>query len=131
MAEERISSRRRARLNREELRIAKLRPEVAAWELHVARRALFGHAGPVAARKARVRYTPEVLALLDVRAADWREWASLKNDARFRPAGVGFPYGSFYLDDVLFVNRTQDAPPFLFELDRPTDLFEERDYGPD
>jgi hypothetical protein len=125
MAEERISSRRRARLNREELRIGKLRPEMAAWELHVARRALFGDAGPVAARKARVRYTPEVLSLLDSRATDWREWASLKHDARFRPAGIGYTYGSFYLDDVLFVNRTQDVPPFLFELNQTTDRFEE------
>lgn len=119
MAEERIPSRRRARIQRELARIRAQRPEIAAWELHLARRALFGDAGPVAARRARTRYVPDVLAALDLRAGEWKEWSIFRHDPRFRPAGMGFPLGSFFLSEVLFINRGPDAPPFLFDLDLP------------
>jgi hypothetical protein len=119
MAEERIPSRRRARIQRSLARIRAERPEVAAWELHLARRALFGDAGPVAARRARARYIPELLAALDQRASEWKEWAMFRHDPRFRPAGMGFPLGSFFLGDVLFMNRSAESQPFLFDLDLP------------
>ena len=119
MAEERTPSRRRGRIGRELTRIQGLPPEIAAWELHLARRALFGEAGPVAARRARTRYTTTLLAALEVRATEWREWSMFRHDPRFRPAGMGFPLGSFFLSGVLFADGAPGAAAYGFDLRLP------------
>jgi hypothetical protein len=118
MREERTPAKRRGRIGRELERIESLAPEIAAWELHLARRALFGEAGPVAARRARTRYTTTLLAALEVRASEWREWAMFRHDSRFRPAGMGYPRGSFFLGDVLFADGT-GTDPYCFDLRTP------------
>lgn len=118
MREERTPAKRRGRIGRELERIEVLSPEIAAWELHLARRALFGEAGPAAARRARTRYTTTLLAALEVRASEWREWTMFRHDPRFRPAGMGYPTGSFFLGEVLFADAS-GAHPYLFDLREP------------
>ena len=59
-----------------------------------------------------------MLAALDVRATAWREWTMFRHDPRFRPAGMGFPLGSFFLGDVLFADG-HDTTPYLFDLREP------------
>lgn len=118
MREPSTPAKRKGRVGRELARIHSLRPEVAAWELHLARRALFGEAGAVAARRARTRYSTTMLAALDVRASEWREWTMFRHDPRFRPAGMGFPLGSFFLGDVLFADG-DGAAAYLFDLREP------------
>lgn len=118
MREPTTPAKRKGRVGRELARIQLLRPEVAAWELHLARRALFGEAGAVAARRARTRYSTTMLAALDVRAIEWREWTMFRHDPRFRPAGMGYPLGSFFLGDVLFADGN-DANVYLFDLREP------------
>jgi hypothetical protein len=118
MREPSTPAKRKGRVSRELARIQLLRPEVAAWELHLARRALFGEAGAVAARRARTRYSTTMLAALDVRATEWREWTMFRHDPRFRPAGMGFPLGSFFLGDVLFADAN-GTTPYLFDLREP------------
>lgn len=118
MREENTPAKRRGRIGREMARIESLAPEIAAWELHLARRALFGEAGPVAARRARTRYTTTLLAALEVRATEWREWSMFRHDPRFRPAGMGYPCGSFFLGDVLFADGS-GASPYCFDLREP------------
>jgi hypothetical protein len=118
MREERTPAKRRGRIGRELERIEVLSPEIAAWELHLARRALFGEAGPAAARRARTRYSTTLLAALEVRASEWREWTMFRHDPRFRPAGMGYPTGSFFLGEVLFADAS-GAHPYLFDLREP------------
>lgn len=118
MREPSTPAKRKGRVGRELARIQLLRPEIAAWELHLARRALFGEAGAVAARRARTRYSTTMLAALDVRAMEWREWTMFRHDPRFRPAGMGFPLGSFFLGDVLFADGNE-ANVYLFDLREP------------
>jgi len=118
MREERTPAKRRGRIGRELERIDGLLPEIAAWELHLARRALFGEAGPTVARRARTRYSTTLLAALEVRASEWREWTMFRHDPRFRPAGMGYPTGSFFLGDVLFADAS-GAQPYCFDLREP------------
>jgi hypothetical protein len=118
MREPSIPAKRKGRVGRELARIHLLRPEIAAWELHLARRALFGEAGAVAARRARTRYSTTMLAALEVRATEWREWSMFRHDPRFRPAGMGFPLGSFFLGDALFADGN-DSAAYLFDLREP------------
>ena len=99
MAEERTPSRRRGRIGRELTRIQTLPPEIAAWDLHLARRAL--------------------LAALEVRATEWRKWSMFRHDPRFRPAGMGFPVGSFFLSGVLFADGAPGAAAYGFDLRLP------------